>query len=194
MADSDAAHDAEHIKRVIKSAKNLAKIENAQLEVIIPAAWLHDCVTVPKNSPQRNQASRLAAETATAFLHEAGYPDTFIPGIAHAITTHSFSANIPPKTIEAKVVQDADRLDSIGAIGIARCLMVGISFGIDLYNREEPFPQMREPNDKQFIIDHFYVKLFKLVNMMQTEAGRAEAERRTQFMRDFLYQLATEIG
>ena len=194
MADSDAAHDSEHIKRVVKSAKALAEIENAQLEVVIPAAWLHDCVTVPKNSPQRSQASRLAAEAAAAFLREAGYPESFIPGIAHAITTHSFSANIPPETIEAKVVQDADRLDAIGAIGIARCLMVGVSFGIDLYNGEEPFPQKREPNDKQFIIDHFYVKLFKLVDTMQTNAGRTEAERRTQFMRDYLAQLATEIG
>jgi uncharacterized protein len=194
MAGSDAAHDVAHIQRVVKSAKALAEVENAQLEVVIPAAWLHDCVTVLKNSPRRNQASRLAAETAAAFLQDAGYPETFIPGIAHAITTHSFSANIPPETIEAKVVQDADRLDAIGAIGIARCLMLGVSFGIDLYNIDEPLPQTRAPNDKLFIIDHFYVKMFKLVRTMKTDAGRKEAERRTQFMHDYLDQLATEIG
>lgn len=192
-ADADAAHDVAHIQRVVKMAKQLASVENASEEVIIPAAWLHDCMTVPKNSFQRHQASRMAAKAAGGFLRASGYEPDWIPAIEHAIAAHSFSAQIPPETIEAKVVQDADRLDAIGAVGIARCIMVGTSFGIPLYHADEPFPTERPPDDKQFIIDHFYTKLFKLAETMQTDAGRAEADRRTRFMRDFLAQLDTEI-
>ena len=194
MAESDAAHQLDHIHRVVKSAKQLAEMENAKLGVVIPAAWLHDCVTLPKDSGQRHQASRMAAKAAAGFLRASGYVGELIPSIEHVIMAHSFSAKIPPQTIEAKVVQDADRMDAIGAVGIARCIMVGASFGRPLYHPHEPFPQQRPLDDKQYTVDHFYVKLFKLVETMQTDAGRAEAARRTQFMRDFLAQLETEIG
>lgn len=190
----DAGHDFDHTYRVVQTAKKLAAGEHARLEVVAPAAWLHDCVTVPKNSPERRLASQKAAEVAGQFLAAAGYPSALIPEIEHAITAHSYSAQVAPQTIEAKVVQDADRLDAIGAIGIARCLLIGAGFGIPLYHTDEPFPQQRPPEDKRYIIDHFYTKLFRLVEMMQTAAGRAEAERRTQFMRTYLQQLAAEIG
>ena len=190
----DAAHDQAHIHRVVKSAIQLAENEKADLNVVIPAAWLHDCVIVPKDSPQRSHASRLAAETAVSHLQSINYPAQYLDDIAHAIAAHSFSAGIPPRTIEAKVVQDADRLDAIGAIGIARCFMVGNSMGTAIYNETDPFCTERQPDDKRFSVDHFYTKLFTLVDTMKTEAGRAEAERRTTFMQDFLVQLGAEIG
>ncbi|KAA3657867.1 MAG: HD domain-containing protein [Chloroflexi bacterium] len=193
MSGSDGAHKLDHVHRVVKSAKQLAAVENADLSVVIPAAWLHDCVIMPKDSWRRNQASQMAAKAAGGFLQASGYETELIPAIEHAIAAHSFSAKIPPETIEAKVVQDADRLDAIGAIGIARCIIVGASFGRPLYHPDEPFAQQRQLDDKQYSIDHFYVKLFKLLETMQTDAGRAEAERRTQFMRDFLAQLKSEI-
>lgn len=191
--DTDAAHGIEHIRRVVQTAKALAATENADLEVVVPAVWLHDCVTLPKTSPRRAQASRLAAERAGTFLLDIGYTKELIPAIRHAIAAHSFSAQIPPQTIEAKVVQDADRLDAIGAIGVARCLMLGAEFGIPLYNEQEPIPHQRPPEDKRFVIDHFYTKLFKLQHTMQTAAGRTEAQRRTAFMEHFITQLVQEI-
>ena len=190
----DAAHDQAHIRRVVKSAVQLAEIENADLNVVVPAAWLHDCVVVPKDSPQRSHASRLAAETAVFHLQSINYPAQYLDAIAHAIEAHSFSAGIPPRTVEAKVVQDADRLDAIGAIGIARCFMVGNSMGTTIYNETDPFCVERQPDDRLFSVDHFYTKLFTLVDTMQTEAGREDAKRRTAFMRDFLAQLGSEIG
>jgi uncharacterized protein len=193
-AVNDAAHDQAHIHRVVKTAVQLAENEGADLRVVIPSAWLHDCVVVPKDSPQRSQASKLAAETAVSYLQSVHYPNEYLDGIAHAIEAHSFSAGIPPRTIEAKVVQDADRLDAIGAIGIARCFMVGNAMGTAIYNENDPFCVERQPNDRFFSVDHFYTKLFKLVDTMQTEAGRIEAKRRSQFMQDFLMQLGTEIG
>ncbi len=164
------------------------------MEIVLPAAWLHDCVTVPKDSPLRAQASTLAAAGANDFLQEHGYPRAYLPAIRHAIEAHSFSAGITPRTLEAMVVQDADRLDALGAVGIARCLMLGGALGKPLYDPDAPFPQQRPPDDTRNVIDHFYVKLLKLADTMHTRAGKAEAAQRTIFMREFLRQLGHEIG
>lgn len=190
----DAAHDSMHIRRVVANARMLAKAENADCAVVLPAAWLHDCVIVPKDSPERTMASRLAATAAGAFLRDAGYPALHIPAIQHAIEAHSFSARLAPHTLEAQIVQDADRLDALGAVGIARTLMLGGAMGKPLYAAGEPFPITRTADDGENVLDHFFVKLLTLSGTMQTPAGRAEAERRTAFMRDYLTQLAAEIG
>lgn len=190
---TDVAHDLGHIQRVVKTAKNLAEQENAALEVVVPAAWLHDCVSVPKNSPLRTTASQLAAAEATRFLTQIGYPEKWHQSIYHAIEAHSFSANLAPRTVEAKVVQDADRLDAIGAVGLGRCLMLGGSFGSQLYHPLDPFCQNRPPEDTQYVVDHFFAKLLKLKDLMQTPSGKKEATLRTQFLQSFLDQLALEL-
>jgi uncharacterized protein len=192
--ESDAAHDAAHITRVVANARRLAYEEQAQLEIVIPAAWLHDCVTVPKNSVDRPKSSQLAAVKAEKFLSECDYPSEFIPGIVHAIAAHSFSAQIKPESLEARVVQDADRLDAIGAIGIARCFVVGGALSTRLYDPLDPFAESRPVDDKTNVIDHFYVKLLRLVDSMTTDAGREDAYRRTTFMVQYLDQLRREIG
>lgn len=193
-ADPDPAHGIVHLKRVVATALRLAQEEGARIEVVLPAAWLHDCVNVPKNSPDRPRASRIAAEHAVRFLKAAGYAPQFLDGIAHAIEAHSFSAGVPPRTVEARVVQDADRLDAIGAIGLARCIAVGTALGRPLYAPEDPFCENREPDDRGAAVDHFYTKLLKLAGTMQTGAGRREAARRTEFLETFLRQLRSEIG
>lgn len=192
-ARQDSAHDLSHVRRVVHNALALAEVEEADLAVVLPAAWLHDCVIVPKDSSLRSQASRMAAETAVTFLQSQAYPAQHLDAIAHAIAAHSFSAQIPPQTIEAKVVQDADRLDAIGAVGIARAFIVGGKLGRPIYDEVDPFCQEREPDDFAATVDHFYTKLFKLADTMQTEAGRHEAQIRTQFMHDYLARLGREL-
>jgi uncharacterized protein len=192
-AYADVAHDLEHTRRVVANARALAAAEVACLEVVLPAAWLHDCVSVPKHSPERALASRMAADAATTFLHEAGYPAEHLDAIAHAIHAHSFSAAVEPRTLEAAVVQDADRLDALGAIGVARTLMLGGALGLPLYDAAEPFPLSRTPDDRRNVIDHFHVKLLGLAATMRTAAGRREAEARTVYMRGYLEQLRREI-
>ena len=192
-AAADSAHDLSHVKRVVKTTLYLTEIESANIDGTLPAAWLHDCVAVAKDSPLRSQASRMAAEAATAYLARIGYPESLLPEIAHAIEAHSFSAGIPCRTLEAKVVQDADRMDALGAIGIARCLAVGGRFNLPLFHPEDPFCENREPDERSWAIDHFYTKLLKLPATMQTQAGRAEAERRADLMRQYLADLAEEI-
>jgi uncharacterized protein len=190
----DPAHDRGHVLRVVANTKEIAANEGARLDIVIPAAWLHDCVIIPKNSEQRDSASMMAARRAATFLRESGFPAEAIAAIEHAIAAHSFSANIEAETLEAKVVQDADRLDAIGAIGIARCFAVGGALGTQFYALDEPFPEARRADDKAYVIDHFYVKLLKLIDQMGTDTGRQEAERRTTYMREFLSQLGSELN
>lgn len=190
----DAAHDLAHVERVVGNARSLAATEGARLEIVLPAAWLHDCVTVPKDSPQRAAASRLAAAQAVDWLCEWGWAAALRPEIAHAIEAHSFSAGIAPRTIEARVVQDADRLDALGAVGLARCLMLGGAMGRPLYAADDPWCEQRAPDDRTACVDHFYTKLLKLEGTMQTAAGRHEAQRRTVFLRQYLAELKRETG
>ena len=192
-AATDAAHDLAHVKRVVKNTLYLTDKEACNTDVTLPAACLHDCVSLPKNDPRRSQGSRLAAAEAASFLASIDYPAELIPEVAHAIEAHSFSAGIPCRTREAQIVQDADRLDALGAIGIARCLLVGGRLDRPLLDPDDPFCEDRDPDDGVYTIDHFYTKLLKLPGTMQTESGRAEAERRAGIMRRYLDDLRAEV-
>ena len=191
---ADAAHDISHVQRVVQNTRQLTLAENGDLAITLPAAWLHDCISVAKDSPLRMQASKLAAEEAVRFLATLQYPSTLLPRVYHAIEAHSFSANITTETLEARIVQDADRLEALGAIGITRCFLTGGSLGTALYDPADPFANNREPDDRRFTLDHFYCKLLGLAKTMQTEAGKAEAIKRTEYMQAFLEQLGEEIG
>lgn len=191
---ADAAHDISHVRRVVANTRTLTRLENADPRVTLPAAWLHDCVAIAKDDPRRSQGSRLAGEAAVQFLAQQPYPAELLEPVRHAIEAHSYSAAIPTQTLEAQVVQDADRLDSLGAIGIARCLLVGGRLNRPLMALEDPFCDDREPDDGRYTIDHFYNKLFKLPATMQTAAGRRVAQERAQLMRDYLEKLREEMG
>jgi len=193
LGSADRAHDIDHIERVVATARQLGKREGADLAILEPAAWLHDCVSVAKDHPQRKQASLLAADRAVVFLQEINYPQQYHRAIHHAIVAHSFSANISPETLEAKILQDADRMDALGAIGIARCILVGGKLNRQLYSSIDPLCVDREPNDDVYTLDHFFTKLLTLGESMNTQAATAEAARRSVYMRDFLAQLQSEL-
>ncbi|MUK49939.1 HD domain-containing protein [Aliivibrio fischeri] len=189
----DLAHDINHVLRVVSMAKRLCVKEKGKEAVVIPAAYLHDCFSFAKDHPNRSQSSAFAADKALVFLKEIGYLSEYYDEIHHAIVAHSFSAKVETRTLEAKIVQDADRLDALGAIGIARCLQVSTKLNSPLYSIDDPFCYHREPNDKAYTIDHFYAKLLTLANTMKTTSAVAEAEKRTQYMRDYLTQLESEL-
>ncbi|RYD17667.1 MAG: HD domain-containing protein [Verrucomicrobiaceae bacterium] len=193
-AEADAAHDLEHIRRVVANARRLTEAEGADWQVVMPAAWLHDCVVVPKSSPLRKQASGLAAKKAVEWLTAHEWPHGKLDEIAHAIEAHSFSAGIDTRTKEARVLQDADRLDALGAVGLARTLMLGAEMKREFYHPADPFCANRSPDDSVYTLDHIYQKLLTLESTMKTEAGKQEAARRTRFLHDFLHQMAEELG
>jgi len=189
----DPAHDLLHFQRVVRAAKTLCQQESGNLDIVVPAAWLHDLVIVPKNDPRRSQASRLSAEAAVQFLRELRYPEELLADIAHAVEAHSFSAGIEARTLEAKIVQDADRLDGLGAIGVARCFATAGLLKRAFYSDVDPFCESRTPDDRTFTIDHFFAKLFKTAETLQTSSGRKEGEKRVAIMKRYINDLAGEI-
>ena len=191
---ADVAHDITHIERVVRVAKQLCIAEQANMAIVLPAAWLHDCVAVAKNHPDRAKASTMAADKAIQFLSTIGYEETYFDAIHHAIAAHSFSANIRVDTVEAQIVQDADRMDALGAIGVSRCMKVGGSISRHLYHPQDPFCNNRDANDKLYTLDHFFIKLLHVAKSMNTPSAKAEAQRRTDYMLAFIEQLKFEIG
>ncbi len=193
MQSADTAHDVSHALRVFQNAKHIALQEHADLAVVLPAALLHDVVVYPKNHAKSSDSAIESAAKAQEVLRQLKYPEEYIPLIQEAIATHSFGSQQQPATQEAKIVQDADRLDALGAIGIARCFVVSGSLNRPIYRSEDPFCQARELDDKAYAIDHFYNKLLKLKELMHTNTAREMAEERTQFLRTFLEQLKNEL-
>jgi uncharacterized protein len=190
----DGAHDIAHILRVWANARRIAAAEGGDGEILAAAVVLHDCVHVEKGSHLRAQASRLAAARAADILTGRGWAAARIGRVAHAIAAHSFSAAITPETIEAKVLQDADRLDSIGCIGIARCFYTAGRMGSALYHPTDPAGRDRPLDDAGYALDHFRAKLLKLQDGFQTATGAGMAAERSRVVADFLAAFEAEIG
>ena len=141
--DDDGAHDTNHLHRVWRNATILLE-EHAEADalVVLAACYLHDLVNLPKNSPDRHLASRRAAELASRELATLGFPPARLAAVAHAIESHSFSAALPARTIEAQIVQDADRLDALGAVGLARLFYIAGRMGSSLAHGADPLAEI----------------------------------------------------
>ena len=194
--DGDGAHDVHHLRRVWRSARRIARTEpGTDLTVLLAAAYLHDLVNPPKDSPLRSQASRLSAERAQGLLEELGLAPDRARAAAHAIEAHSFSAALAPRTLEARILQDADRLEALGAIGLARCFYTGGKMKSSLWHAGDPMGRSgRDLDDRSFSIDHFPLKLLRLQHGMQTAEGRRLARRRTRVLELFLKELERELA
>lgn len=190
----DGAHDLGHLRRVWKTARLMAMDVPADLEILLPACFFHDLVNLPKDSPDRAMASRLSAAAAVDFLRADGFPAAKLDAVAHAIAAHSFSAGIPPETNEARILQDADRLEALGAIGIARMFHVAGQMGGGLFDPADPMALNRALDDRRFALDHLQTKLLRLPETMQTAPGRAMAEERADWLMSFRTRLLSEIG
>jgi uncharacterized protein len=193
MVDNDSAHDFEHIMRVYKNAQKLCKTEKANEKLVLSAALLHDIVSYPKSDKRSKNSSTESAKKSKPILEKYGFSKDEITIISDAIRDHSFSKNKIPETLEGKILHDADRLDALGAIGIARVFATGGSLKRPFYNIVDPFCKTRTPDDKIWTVDHFYQKLLKLESLMNTKSGKIEAKKRTSILKEFLKQLKQEI-
>ncbi|EKF20222.1 HD domain protein YedJ [Nitratireductor pacificus pht-3B] len=192
----DGSHDLGHVRRVWLNCRRIDAGETATCDahVLLASAYFHDLVNLPKNAPDRSQASRRSAEAASAILSGHGWNEDRVRAAAHAIEAHSFSASIAPRTQEARVLQDADRLEALGALGIARTFYIAGKMDASLFDFDDPLAGNRPLDDKRFALDHFASKLLGLAATMQTETGRALAEKRSAVLLQFRDQLASEIG
>jgi uncharacterized protein len=192
--EQDPAHDIAHLDRGWANAHRIAKSEaGVNLKVLLAAAYFHDLVNLPKDAPNRAEASRLSAQKAAPFLRDLGYSPEDISKAQHAIAAHSYSAGIPPETFEAKILRDADRLDALGAVGIARTFMVAGAMGRALLDPNDPFAADRALDDQLWSIDHWHLKLLQLPREMVTAKGRKIAGKRARLMLAYLEQLAKEM-
>jgi uncharacterized protein len=190
---TDGAHDTSHLARVWRNVQQIQHEEGGDLEILAAAVLLHDCVQVPKDSPLRSQASRLAGAEATIRLNALGWSKQRTDWAASAIESHSYSAGIPPATLEASILQDADRLDAIGFIGIARCFYTSGRMGSSLYESADPRGERRTLNDAAFALDHFPAKLLKVAEGFRTATGRLIAAQRDETVRSFYLGMLHEV-
>ncbi|MBT9386420.1 HD domain-containing protein [Pseudooceanicola sp. CBS1P-1] len=190
----DSAHDEAHLLRVWRNAQKIMAQEGGDTRILLAATLLHDCVHVDKGAPERSLASRMAAARASDLLGEMGWSAADTAQVAHAIEAHSFSAQIPPQSLEAKILQDADRLDALGYMGVARCLALSGARGAAICHATDPGALNRPLDEDAFALDHFQTKLLGFGKGMQTETGRTMAAARSADLRRFYDGLLAEIG
>ncbi len=166
------AHDEGHVKRVLRIAKFIAEREGGRIDVVLKSAELHDIARSAENHAHES------AKIAENLLREQGYNESFIQAVKHAIEAHSFSGKVEPRTLEAKILSDADKIDAIGAIGVARAFMFSGERGRGL---EET-------------LRHFEEKLLKLKDCLYTETAKKIAEKRHEFLQNFYEQIKKELS
>ena len=193
MKNHDSAHDFNHVMRVYYNAKKLCKKEKANEKLVLSAVLLHDIISYPKSDKRSKNSSTKSAIEAKKILKKYKFSLNEIKIISKAIEEHSYSKNKIPTTLEGKILQDADRLDALGAIGIARTFAVSGAEKRQFYNNIDPFCSKRKPNDKEWSLDHFFKKLLLLESKMNTKSAKIEAKRRTKILKNFLSDLRKEI-
>jgi uncharacterized protein len=190
----DPAHDFHHLMRVYKNAKRIGWREGTNMDILLPAVLLHDLVVYPKGSTKSSKSSDESADLAQNILRSYGYTQDQINQICYCIRAHSYSKRVVPASLEGRILQDADRLDALGAIGVARTFSVGGSENRIFYNPNDPFCRSdRDLDDMQWTLDHFQTKLLKLEDFMHTQTAKKIAKERTRFMKLFIRQLQKEI-
>lgn len=191
---ADPAHDFSHILRVCKLARKIGQEEKADMRVLLPAALLHDLESKKGLKSGKEPSGQAGLGAARSFLQGKGLDRDRIEKVLYAVEVHSFSRGILPATLEARILQDADRLDAMGAIGIARLFVTGGAMGREMYHLQDPFCREREPDDKRWNLDHFYRKLLKLEEGMHTSAAKRLAAKRARVLKQYLQDLEEEIG
>jgi len=191
---ADPAHDFSHILRVCKLARIIGQEEKADMRVLLPAALLHDLESKKGQGSGQEPSGQAGLGAARSFLQGKGLGRDRIEKVLYAVEVHRFSRGIIPTTLEARILQDADRLDAMGAIGIARLFVTGGALGREMYHPQDPFCRERKPDDKKWNLDHFYRKLLKLEEGMHTSSGKRLAAKRARVMKQYLLDLEEEIG
>lgn len=181
---SDSTHDFDHVLRVYRLAERIGQAEKANMEVLRAAALLHDIARSDQDAGRVREHAAEGARRARQIL--AGRAPEFVEAVAHAIESHRFRVDRPPQTLEAKILYDADKLDAIGAVGIARAFAYSAHHGQRLWAAPDA--------GEHTAMKEFVVKLSQVKATLFTETARAIAEKRHAFMVEFFERMAAEVA
>ena len=188
------SHDWDHTERVYNLSMHIGKIENADLEVLKIAAFLHD---IGREMQDKSEGKHCHAEVGSVFardiLEKFQYPLEFIDRVIHCIETHRFRGKKVPHSLEAKILFDADKLDAIGAIGIGRAFVFAGEVGAKVHNKNVDIENTKPYTEEDTAYREFLVKLIKVKDRMLTDEGKRIALDRHNFMVKFFDRLNKEV-
>lgn len=188
--EAESSHDFDHVLRVLALAERIARVEGGDLEVVRAAALLHDIARAEEEAAEADHAL-MGAERAREIL--AGHPPEKVEAVATAIASHRFRSGPPPATPEARALFDADKLDALGAIGIARAYAHAGARGQRLWAPPDVAAAQGDGTPEHTPVHEFVLKLSRLPAVMTTPTGRAMAEERYAFMVRFFARLEAEL-
>lgn len=191
--NDDPGHDWLHVQRVMKNAIQISENLAINQQYLLAGVLCHDLINIAKDHPDRSKASELSAKEAEQLLRDVGFDEKAIEQIQNIIIEHSFSKGLKPSSLEAAILQDADRLDAVGALGILRCAATAAQMKSKLYHSEEPIAVHRDLDDTKYMLDHYFKKLYLLADKMNTETAKKIAQQRIDFMKQFENQMLAEL-
>jgi uncharacterized protein len=187
-------HGPDHSERVLQNALALGRELGARLDILAPAALLHD---IGRRAESRSKGQVCHAETgadlAASILRRLGYSEDDQAAICHCIRAHRFRGRTEPESLEAQILFDADKLDSIGAVGIGRAFLFAGQIGARLHNAELDHETTAAYSGEDTAYREFQVKMSRVRGQLLTQPGRAAARRRHEFMESFFAELNLEI-
>tara|TARA_B100001750_G_scaffold219888_1_gene207149 strand:- start:1286 stop:1909 length:624 start_codon:yes stop_codon:yes gene_type:complete len=192
-AQNDPSHDFAHIMRVYKNAEKICRNEKVNERLVLVSVLLHDIVKKSQSDKRIKSSADLSANKSIIILKKLKFLDSDIRIVTEAIRNHSFTKKKVSKNIVGKILQDADRLDALGAIGIARVFSVSGAKNRQFYEPNDPFLKNRKADDRKWALDHFFKKLLLLERIMNTKTGKIEAKKRTKVLKSYLTSLKKEI-
>jgi uncharacterized protein len=192
--EMNPAHDWHHVQRVERLADTLLETyDRAEETVVRHAVLLHDIGRVREDRGDIDDHASWGAREAEDILADRGVDESHVDGVCHAIRVHRYSNDLEPETLEAEILCDADNLDALGAVGIARCFSYGGERGETIYDPEIPLTE-DDTSAGAHQYNHFYKKILDLPERMYTDAGRAIADDRSAFVESFLDRFDREIA
>ncbi len=194
LSGKDPAHDWSHARRVLRLALDIAANESCDRWVVAAASLLHDVVQYGKDTPTSGESSRASASLAVDVLLDSTAPPKLLIAVSEAIASHSYSSGVSAPSIESAILQDADRLDALGAVGLARTWTMTGVMGRAFADSAEPLPLSRPLDDRRFALDHFLGRLLSLHDSLITERGREIAQSRARLVEVYFAQLLEELG
>lgn len=191
---TDPSHDINHTIRVLSLAEKIAIKEEADLDIVIASAIFHDVIVYPKNHIRRLTSSKESSNYARKILiKEKSFPRGKIKKTCKAIELCSFTRGIKPDFLEAKILQDADSLEAMGAISVMRTFASAGQMNISFYNETDPFCKKRKPNDNKYAVDLFFTRLLVVSERLHTKTAKTLAKKRLSFLYSFLKQFEFEL-